>query len=83
MALCDVCGNDYDLAFEIRTVDGASYTFDSFECAIHRLAPICAHCQCRVMGHGVQTERQMYCCAHCARSSSDARAAELQDSTAG
>jgi len=28
--------------------------FDSFECAIHRLAPACAHCGCKVVGHGVE-----------------------------
>jgi hypothetical protein len=32
MAVCDVCGNDYDKAFEVRTPDG-THTFDSFECA--------------------------------------------------
>src|SRR6185369_16534109 len=37
MARCDVCGNDYDKAFQI-SVAGATHTFDSFECAIHRLA---------------------------------------------
>lgn len=34
MAVCEVCGNDYDKAMEI-TVAGAAHTFDSFECAIH------------------------------------------------
>jgi hypothetical protein len=29
------------------------YTFDCFECAIQALAPTCAHCQSRVIGHGV------------------------------
>ena len=28
-------------------------TFDSFECAIHAMAPRCAHCQCHAIGHGV------------------------------
>ena len=43
MAICDVCGNDYDKSFEIRR-GPVTYTFDCFECAIHRLAPQCAHC---------------------------------------
>jgi hypothetical protein len=30
--------------------------FDSFECAIHMLAPVCPHCGCRVIGHGVEHE---------------------------
>jgi hypothetical protein len=66
MAICDVCGNDYDKSFEIRR-GPVTYTFDCFECAIHRLAPQCAHCACRIIGHGVESEGQMYCCASCAR----------------
>lgn len=66
MAVCEVCGNDYDEAMEI-TVGGAAHTFDSFECAIHALAPRCAHCGCAVIGHGQQAGDEMYCCAHCAR----------------
>lgn len=65
MAVCDVCGNDYDKAFEIRTTD-ATQTFDSFECAIHALAPTCAHCRCRVIGHGVEADGNIFCCVHCA-----------------
>jgi hypothetical protein len=51
MARCFVCGNDYDKAFTI-TAAGKSHTFDSFECAIHALAPTCAHCKCKIVGHG-------------------------------
>jgi hypothetical protein len=65
MAQCEVCGNDYDKAFEI-TMSGGRHVFDSFECAIHRLAPACEHCGCRVIGHGVEARGRMYCCAHCA-----------------
>ncbi|MBQ1067082.1 Prokaryotic metallothionein, partial [Micromonospora sp. D75] len=36
MATCEVCGNDYWMAFEVRTVDGARHTFDCFECAVHK-----------------------------------------------
>ena len=66
MATCNVCGNDYDKSFEVRA-GGQSYTFDSFECAIHKLAPRCAHCACPIIGHGVEAGGDMYCCAHCAR----------------
>jgi hypothetical protein len=66
MAKCEVCGNDYDKAFTVTT-NGRSYVFDSFECAIHRLAPACAHCGCRVVGHGVEKDATIYCCAHCAK----------------
>ena len=66
MARCDVCGNDYDKSFQVVS-KGGTYTFDSFECAIHKLAPVCAHCGCRIIGHGVETHSVIYCCANCAR----------------
>ncbi len=53
MAKCEVCGNEYDKAFELIT-DGARHTFDSLECAIQAIAPTCEHCKCRVIGHGVE-----------------------------
>lgn len=31
-----------------------THVFDSFECAIHRLAPVCEHCGCKIIGHGLQ-----------------------------
>jgi len=62
---CEVCGNVYDKSFEIH-VQGQTHIFDSFECAIHALAPTCAHCGCRVIGHGMETDGVFYCCAHCA-----------------
>jgi hypothetical protein len=79
MAACEVCGNDYELSFEIHTVDGDRHVFDSFECAVHRLAPICEHCGCRVLGHGVQADDRFYCCAHCARESGSASGAQIRD----
>jgi len=66
MAKCEVCGNDYERAF-IVIMDGNRYTSDSFECAIHAIAPTCAHCGCKIVGHGVEVGDTMYCCAHCAR----------------
>jgi phage terminase large subunit GpA-like protein len=65
MAICERCGNDYDKAFQV-TMDGESHTFDSFECAIHALAPICSHCECRIVGHGAESGGSIYCGAHCA-----------------
>ncbi|HKX70688.1 MAG TPA: hypothetical protein VJM75_05640 [Acidimicrobiales bacterium] len=67
MAVCEVCGNDYDKSFEVIAA-GDHHTFDSFECAISRMAPRCEHCDCAVIGHGVEVEGRFYCCAHCARS---------------
>ena len=66
MATCDVCGNAYRNSFTV-TQGAVTGTFDSFECAIHALAPTCAHCQCRVIGHGMEADGVFYCCAHCAR----------------
>jgi hypothetical protein len=60
-----MCGNEYDKAFTV-TMRGTTNTFDSFECAIHMLAPTCAHCGCRVIGHGVEGGGKIFCCAHCA-----------------
>jgi hypothetical protein len=65
MATCEVCGNEYDKAFQVTGPSG-KHTFDCFECAIHALAPSCAHCGCRVMGHGVEKDGDVFCCAHCA-----------------
>jgi hypothetical protein len=63
---CETCGNTYDDPFEIRK-GGKSMIFDSFECAIHALAPACSHCGCRVIGHGVQDGATIFCGAYCAR----------------
>lgn len=62
---CEVCGNQYDKTFEV-VIGGESHVFDSFECAIHALAPACAHCGCKILGHGVEEEGTFYCCANCA-----------------
>lgn len=67
MAKCDVCGNDYPRSFQLTTNEGKTFTFDSFECAIHKVAPQCKHCGCRIIGHGAEADGEMYCCAHCAR----------------
>ena len=65
MARCDRCGNDYDKTFTVSRA-GKTHTFDSFECAISMLAPECAHCKCKIIGHGVEANGSFYCCVHCA-----------------
>ena len=65
MARCDRCGNDYDKSFTVSRA-GKTHTFDSFECAIAMLAPECAHCKTRIIGHGVEASGKFYCCVHCA-----------------
>jgi len=71
MARCDVCGNEYDKMFEVRQA-GRSYTFDSLECAAQAMAPNCAHCGCRILGHGLEEDGAIFCCAHCARANGKA-----------
>lgn len=73
MARCEVCGNEYDKSFEIH-MHGHRHTFDSFECAIQAVAPICSHCSCRIMGHGVEVADRMFCCANCANAAGEANA---------
>jgi Rieske Fe-S protein len=51
---------------EIRQ-EGRKGTFDSFECAIQAMAPICRHCGCLIIGHGMEADGKIFCCAHCAR----------------
>jgi hypothetical protein len=68
MAQCEVCGNDYQRSFEV-VMNGRTHVFDSFECAIHKLAPKCEHCGCMIMGHGIEADGTFFCCAHCARES--------------
>ena len=65
MARCDQCGNDYDKAFQVIQ-DGRTWTFDSFECASQILATTCAHCTCRIIGHGLEKDGVFFCCDHCA-----------------
>jgi phage terminase large subunit GpA-like protein len=67
MPVCETCGNDYDKAFQIM-MNGESHTFDSFECAIQALAPICDHCGTRIVGHGLEKTGTFFCCEHCAES---------------
>jgi hypothetical protein len=68
MAKCEVCGNDYQRSFDV-IVGGSRHVFDSFECAIQKLAPACDHCGCKIIGHGIEAGRKYFCCAHCARES--------------
>ena len=72
MAKCEHCGNEYDKTFEI-SFGGKTHVFDSFECAIHVIAPECDHCRCKIIGHGVEDGTKIFCCANCARQSGENR----------
>jgi len=75
---CETCGNQYDKAFHV-SLDGQTHVFDSFECAIEALAPRCTHCNCRVIGHGVEVKDNIFSCKHCAASTAAVGAAEVRD----
>lgn len=65
MGICSVCANESSRTFDVM-YEGGILTFDSFQCAIHRLAPICSHCDCVILGHVVESEAAIYCCTQCA-----------------
>jgi hypothetical protein len=79
--MCEVCGNEYDKAFTV-TIGDRAHVFDSFECAIHRLAPVCDHCSCKVIGHGTEVDGRFFCCASCARSAANTDAPQDRVETA-
>ena len=70
---CDMCGNQDERCFTVTLGSDPSvtYTFDCFECAIQRLAPVCVRCRCRVVGHVAEVElptgEVVHCCAFCGR----------------
>lgn len=76
MARCDHCGNEYHRASQVLSAAGETHTFDSFECAIHVLAPLCRQCRCRIIGHGIEAAGVCYCGAHCARAAGITAAAD-------
>ncbi|MBE1513668.1 hypothetical protein H4W26_000423 [Nesterenkonia halotolerans] len=69
MDACDTCGNPSSTLMTIAR-EGVMHTFDSFECAIHSMAPTCRECGCRILGHGTHLGGYLYCCDHCAPASS-------------
>jgi hypothetical protein len=69
MEKCDVCGNSYRRTFRVILADGSDGVFDCLECAIERIAPVCKHCGCRVIGHGVEAAGVIFCGNHCLRAS--------------
>jgi len=66
MQRCEMCGNESESTMEV-VIAGRSHSFDSFECAINLVAPVCPHCGCKILGHGFESNGALYCCAHCAR----------------
>jgi len=69
MERCEVCGNEYDKMLAVSVNGGDAHRFDSFECAIHKMAPSCSHCGMKIIGHGLEAQGKMFCCDHCAEAS--------------
>lgn len=64
MGTCSSCGSRYEPMIKI-SYEGRDYEFDSFECAIHLLAPHCVQCGGKIIGHGLSDDGQFFCCVHC------------------
>jgi hypothetical protein len=63
MSRCEMCGNDYDKPMQV-TLGASTHVFDSFECAMHALAPLCGRCGCRVVGpRGRGPEQHLLLCS--------------------
>ncbi|HKU71494.1 MAG TPA: hypothetical protein VJQ51_11705 [Burkholderiales bacterium] len=77
MSKCDLCGSHCDKPILV-VMAGKSHTFDCLECAIYSLAPLCAHCGCRVTGRGEERNGRVYCGLHCASSAARAEGATLR-----
>lgn len=54
------------MTFEVHA-QGVVHVFDCFSCAIHRMAPVCEHCNVPIISQGAEVDGQFYCGAHCAR----------------
>jgi hypothetical protein len=54
VAKCSVCQNEYDKTFKSLRTGRPKYLTVSN--AIAAMAPTCAHCSCRIIGHGVEQE---------------------------
>ncbi len=64
VARCEVCG--LATRSPIRVIaNGATHTFDSYQCAIHRLAAECEHCGCRILGRSLESEGRHFCSSEC------------------
>lgn len=66
---CEVCGNYGELCFEVR-LGGDSHVFDSFECAMIALSPLCGYCGCKILGHSIVFGNTVYCSYECANDDS-------------
>lgn len=81
MAKCEVCGTAYQKSFQV-VADGVTHTFDCFDCAISKLAPVCDYCGVRVTGRGVEGVRNtLYCGANCVKAAGAMKASDRLSET--
>jgi hypothetical protein len=40
---------------------------------------VCSHCGCRIVGHGIEADGAMFCCAHCSEEAGVAGARDRVD----
>jgi hypothetical protein len=63
-ARCEVCGHATRHGIRI-VADGITHVFDSYQCAIHRMAAECEYCGCRILGRPVELHQRSYCSQEC------------------
>jgi hypothetical protein len=56
MALCQTCGNEYDKSLQV-ILGGEKHPSTVSSAQSSRLAPACAHCQCRIVGQWCRSKR--------------------------
>ncbi len=66
MTQCEICGTENEKNFTV-IMNGENHVFDTFKCAIQELAPLCEHCGCKVLGHGVERSSHLFCSDSCSR----------------
>lgn len=66
-ARCVNCGDNIEKDY-ILFINGAEFTFDSFECAINFIAPRCTNCNTIIIGRGVNVGGDIYCSPGCSHS---------------
>ena len=79
MAVCEVCGNEYDKPFQVWR-NGRLMKFDRVECAIQVMRPACTGCGAHIMGRGIEVGAEMFCSPGCADQQSGSRRSSLCES---
>ncbi len=67
MSRCVVCGHNSVGNFSVTLANGRTYDFDTFQCAIDRLAPRCSRCGIRIIGHPTVVDGGLFCGPHCSQ----------------